>query len=225
LRSEKTITLSLDEWNVWRLSKYQNLPRATSWEPAPRVIEDEYDVADAVVLGNLLISILRRSDRVKIACLAQLVNVIAPIRAEVGHPAWRQTTFFPFSYTARYGRGKVLTTRIDSAKIKSEKYGEVNTVDSVVTYDEATDTAAIFLVNRSLTDSHSTDIDLAGFKDITILEQATLTDSNLKKTNTLATGEQVKPDTKITSSVTGNTISISLAPASWQMVRVSLKKD
>jgi alpha-N-arabinofuranosidase len=90
---------------------------------------------------------------------------------------------------------------------------------------EATNTAAIFLVNRSLTDSHSTDIDLAGFKDITILEQATLTDSNLKKTNTLATGEQVKPDTKITSSVTGNTISISLAPASWQMVRVSLKKD
>ena len=225
IRSDKTMTLSLDEWNVWRLSKYQNLPRAKTWEPAPRVIEDEYDVADAVVLGNLLISILRRSDRVKIACLAQLVNVIAPIRAEVGHPAWRQTTFFPFSYTARYGRGKVLTTRIDSGKIKSEKYGDVNTVDSVVTYDEATGTAAIFLVNRSLTETNSTDIELAGFKDIELLEQATLTDSNLKKTNTLATGEQVQPDTKITATVSGKTISISLAPASWQMVRVSLKKD
>ena len=94
-----------------------------------------------------------------------------------------------------------------------------------MTYDEATGTAAIFLVNRSLTETNSTDIELAGFKDIEILEQATLTDSNLKKTNTLATGEQVKPDTKITATVSGKTVSISLAPASWQMVRVSLKKD
>jgi alpha-N-arabinofuranosidase len=110
-------------------------------------------------------------------------------------------------------------------KIESEKYGDVNTVDSIVTYDEATNTAAIFLVNRSLTETHLSEIYLAGFKDITILEQATITDSNFKKSNTLATGEQVKPDKKITSSVSGNTISISLSPVSWQMVRVSLKKD
>jgi len=224
LRSNKTITLSLDEWNVWRLSKYQNLPRATTWDLAPRVIEDEYDVADAVVLGNLLISILRRSDRVKIACLAQLVNVIAPIRAEVGHPAWRQTTFFPFSYTARYGRGKVLATGIDSSKIKSETYGDVSTVDSVMTYDESTKTGAIFLVNRSLTSAETTEIQLSGFKDIDILEQATVTDQNLKKTNTLQNGEQVTPDKKITAVSSGNSISVQLPPASWQMVRVTLNK-
>ena len=98
LRSKKTITLSLDEWNVWRLSEYMGMERPKTWEIAPKVIEDEYNVADALVVGNLLISILRRSDRVKMACLAQLVNVNAPIRTEPDKAAWRQTTFFPFAY-------------------------------------------------------------------------------------------------------------------------------
>lgn len=82
LRSSKTVNLSLDEWNVWNLSKFQAIDRPKEWLPAQRIIEDEYSFKDAVVVGNLLISILRRSDRVKMACLAQLVNVIAPIRAE-----------------------------------------------------------------------------------------------------------------------------------------------
>ena len=223
-RSDKTITLSLDEWNVWNLSEYQNLPRAKTWEPAPHVIEDTYDVADAVVLGNLMISILRRSDRVKMACLAQLVNVIAPIRAEVGHPAWRQTTFFPFSYTARYGHGKTLMTRIDSPKIATEKFGTVNAIDAVTTYDAANKAAAIFLVNRSLTDTHTTEIELAGFSDLKVIEQVTLTDKDLTKTNTLETGEQVKPVSAITATVSGTKVSITLPPASWQMVRLSLKQ-
>ncbi len=76
---------------------------ATEWPVAPRVIEDEYNVADAVVVGNLLISLLRHSDRVTAACQAQLVNVIAPIRTEPGGPAWRQTIFHPFALTSRAG--------------------------------------------------------------------------------------------------------------------------
>jgi alpha-N-arabinofuranosidase len=223
-RSKKTITLSLDEWNVWNLSEYQKMPRPKTWEPAIHLIEDEYDVADAVVLGNLMISILRRSDRVKLACLAQLVNVIAPIRAEVGHPAWRQTTFFPFSYTARYGRGKVLKTRIDSPMITTDKFGSVTALDAVTTYEESNNSAAIFLVNRSLTDTHTTEIELAGFSNLKVIEQVTLTDKDLTKTNTLATGEQVKPLSAITAIVSGTKVSLTLQPASWQMVRLSLEQ-
>jgi alpha-N-arabinofuranosidase len=126
LRSKKTITLSLDEWNVWNLSKFQAMERPKEWLPAQRVIEDEYTFKDAVVLGNLLISILRRSDRVKMACIAQLVNVIAPIRAEANQPAWRQTTFFPFAYTSRFGRGKTLITRVESSQIDSPRFGRCN---------------------------------------------------------------------------------------------------
>ena len=223
-RSEKTITLSLDEWNVWRLSEYSQLPKPTEWEIAPRVIEDEYTVADAVVVGSLLISILKHSDRVKMACQAQLVNVIGPIRVEKGHPAWRQTIFFPFAYTAKYGNGTALVSKVNSPMIETKKYGSVSALDAVTTYDAANNCAAIFLVNRSLTETHTTEIELAGFSDLSVIEQVTLTDKDLTKTNTLETGEQVKPVSAITATVSGTKVSITLPPASWQMVRLSLKQ-
>ena len=72
---------------------------------AAACIEDHYNVADAVVVGSLLITLLRHSDRVTAACQAQLVNVIAPIMTEPGGPAWRQTIFHPFALTARLAKG------------------------------------------------------------------------------------------------------------------------
>jgi alpha-N-arabinofuranosidase len=97
LKSKKKLKISFDEWNVWYHSRFEATPQTSEWPVAPRVIEDEYNVADAVVVGNLLISLLRHSDRVTAACQAQLVNVIAPIRSEPGGPAWRQTIFHPFA--------------------------------------------------------------------------------------------------------------------------------
>ena len=79
-------------------------PAPQRWSFAPRLLENVYSVTDAVVVGSLLISLLNHSDRVAAACLAQLVNVIAPIMTEPGGPAWRQTTFHPFALTARHGR-------------------------------------------------------------------------------------------------------------------------
>ena len=85
LKSKKKIQISFDEWNVWYQSRY-DAAQETEWQVAPRVIEDHYNVADAVVVGSLLISLLRHSDRVTAACQAQLVNVIAPILTEPGGP-------------------------------------------------------------------------------------------------------------------------------------------
>ena len=65
-------------------------------------------MADALAFGGLCISLLNHADRIKAACLAQLVNAIAPIMTETGGPAWRQTIFYPFAQMSRYGRGKVL---------------------------------------------------------------------------------------------------------------------
>ncbi len=107
-RSKKKMRLSFDEWNVWYLKEHQEREAAAEvsreWSHAPRLLEDVYTVADAVVVGNLLMTLLKHSDRVTSASLAQLVNVIAPIMTEPGGPAWRQTTFFPFSITSRRGR-------------------------------------------------------------------------------------------------------------------------
>ena len=223
-RSEKTITLSLDEWNVWRLSEYSALPRPKNWEIAPKLIEDEYNVADALVVGNLLISILRRSDRVKMACLAQLVNVIAPIRTEPDKAAWRQTTFFPFAYTAKYGRGTTLSTRIEANKIETKKFGAVDSVDAITTYDASTNQLAIFLINRSLTDAQETSIKLAGFKVKEVLDQVTLDEKDLSKTNNYQNSEAVAPRKDKSATITSTGVEVALPPASWQVINLLVEE-
>jgi alpha-N-arabinofuranosidase len=114
LGDPKRMSLSFDEWNVWSIEKHRALGRLKGWPVAPRIIEDEYTVTDAVVVGSLLISLLRHSDRVTAACLAQLVNVIAPIRTEPGGASWRQTIFHPFAITSRHAAGTVL--RLDPVR-------------------------------------------------------------------------------------------------------------
>ncbi len=98
------------------------------WQHAPRLIEDDYTVADAVVSGRYLISLLNHADRVSVACQAQLANVIAPIRTEPGGPAWRQTIFYPFAHAARLARGLALQLPITSPSVAAPRYGLVPAV-------------------------------------------------------------------------------------------------
>ncbi len=102
--SDKTVNLSFDEWNIWFHSNEQD-KQIEKWQVAPPLLEDIYNLEDAVVLGDLLITLINNSDRVKIACLAQLVNVIAPIMTETGGRIWAQTIFYPFMHTSQRGRG------------------------------------------------------------------------------------------------------------------------
>ena len=105
--SEKTINLSFDEWNIWFHSKGKEFDK---WGVAPAILEDIYTFEDALLIGCMLITLQKNCDRVKIACLAQLVNVIAPIMTENGGTAWVQTIFYPFMYSSLNGRGCALQT-------------------------------------------------------------------------------------------------------------------
>ncbi|MBA8815197.1 alpha-N-arabinofuranosidase [Microbacterium halimionae] len=149
---EKPIGISVDEWNVWNQTRWNEVdkPRAFTgdWPVAPRLIEDDYTVTDAVVVGSLLITLLKHAEHVSMANLAQLVNVIAPIRTEPGGPAWRQTTFFPFQLTAAAARGNVIALDVQSPRITTARFGEVDAVDAVATIDG--DDVALFFVHRSL---------------------------------------------------------------------------
>ena len=146
--SSKQIGIAFDEWNVWYQSRFndEGLPRVTE---AGRLLEDDYSALDAVVVGDLLISLLNHADRVRIACLAQLVNVIAPIRTEGGGAAWRQPTFHPFAAVTAAARGVVLDSEVESATMHTERYGEVPTVTAAATHDPETGAWSVFLTNRS----------------------------------------------------------------------------
>ena len=218
-RSDKVMQLSLDEWNVWYLSRLLARPAPTEWEQAPRLSEDDYTVADAVVVGNLLVSMLRRADRVKMACLAQLVNTIATIRADPGTPAWRQTTFYPFSLTARHAQGDVLTTRVTSTPLETTKHGTVAQLDAVATVDGSS--VALFLVNRSAGESVDVAVDLRGFGPYEVVEHVVLSDPDPMRTNTPEQPNSVVP-VPGASRVEGGKLVVTMPAVAWSMVRLEL---
>ncbi|MFC5788752.1 alpha-N-arabinofuranosidase [Agromyces tardus] len=216
--SEKTINISFDEWNVWYLSRFQNVDRIEgldNWPVAPRLLEDVYSVADAVVFGNLMISLIRHADRVTSASLAQLVNVIAPIMTEPGGPAWRQTTFFPFSITSRLAQGEALELKLDAPTYRTAEYGEVPLVDAVATHDADAGRSAVFLVNRSQDEAVTLTVDIAALGDASVLEAHTLADDDVYAKNTLAEPERVAPRRNDSVRIEGGELTITLPPVSW----------
>jgi len=216
--SDKTINISFDEWNVWYIDRYQNVDRIEgidNWPVAPRLLEDVYSVADAVVFGNLLISLMRHADRVTSASLAQLVNVIAPIMTEPGGPAWRQTTFFPFALTSRLATGEALEVRLETETYRTEAYGEVGLVDAVATYDANDGSTAVFLVNRSQHEAAEVTIDVRALGAVRVLGAETLSDDDVTATNTLENPNRVGMRSNSTPVVAGDEVTITLPPVSW----------
>jgi alpha-N-arabinofuranosidase len=219
--SKKSINISFDEWNVWYISRYHDVDKITGlddWPVAPRLLEDSYSVVDAVVFGNLLISLIKHADRVTSASLAQLVNVIAPIMTEPGGDSWRQSTFFPFAITSRLAVGSALELKLDTDVHDTALYGEVATVDAVATHDTATGTTAIFLVNRSLDAATTVTIDVSHLGNVSIAETHTLADDDIYAANTLAHQDRVGVRPNETARITDGTLTIELPAVSWTAI-------
>jgi alpha-L-arabinofuranosidase len=219
LKSDKKINISFDEWNVW----YQDAPtgeRDEPWAVAPRQLENVYSTMDAVVFGSLMITLLRRCDRVTAACLAQLVNVIAPIMTEPDGPAWRQTTFFPFAEASKYGRGKVLRVNADSPAFETEKYGTVDALHSVAVANED-GTFTVFAVNRDLESPLTLEIDLGSLGGLSDLNCSTLTDEDPDAKNTLAEPTRVAPVANGDITVKDSVAYVELPAMSWNTIRIA----
>ena len=149
-RSRKRIGLSVDEWNVWHQQANPHHTDVTgAFKRAPALAEDDHSVADALVVGCLLITLLRHADRVRIGCLAQLVNVIPPMRTLDGGPAWRQTSFYPFMHAARFGRGTVLRLEPAAPTYDVDGEGAVAALEATAVLDAAGGSLTLFAVNRT----------------------------------------------------------------------------
>jgi alpha-N-arabinofuranosidase len=216
-RSRRRINLSFDEWNLWYESRFAGQENL-DWARAPRLIEDEYTVEDAVVLGNLLMSLLRHSDRVTIACLAQLVNVIAPIRTEPDTGAWRQTIFHPFALTARHARGEVLRVEPVSPSLHSTTIGDVDAVDVTATRDPETGEMTIFAVNRDDRQAATLQLRLVG-DEHEVVEHVVLGGQDLLATNSRTAQRRVEPRSSTRHFVEPTGLSAELPPVSWSMIR------
>lgn len=219
-RSNKQIDLSFDEWNVWFHSHEEEKDR-TPWQIAPPQLEDVYTFEDALVVGCMLISLLKHADRVKIGCLAQLVNVIAPIMTETSGPAWAQTIYYPYLHASRYGRGKVLQSLITSEKYDGRNYTDVPYLESVAVWHEEKEEITLFAVNRAQDDELLLTIKMLDLHDYKLKEHITMSGFCPKAVNTAQNPDAVIPSRIKTKAVTDNgQLQIKIPALSWNVIRL-----
>jgi alpha-N-arabinofuranosidase len=222
-RSDKQVYISFDEWNVWYHSKKQDkkiLEGNDGWPFAPPLLEDIYNFEDVLQVGLILNTFIRRSNVVKIACMAQLVNVIAPIMTVPNGPAWRQTTYYPYLFASVHGRGKALDLKIDSPTYRSDVAGEVAYVDVAAVHDEDAGQVAFFAVNRHASEAIDLDISLEGFGAASIAEHQVMTHDDLKAVNSAENPDNVVPEPGSGAAIRNGKLSLSLPLYSYQMIRI-----
>ncbi|MFT8650366.1 MAG: alpha-L-arabinofuranosidase C-terminal domain-containing protein [Bifidobacterium psychraerophilum] len=221
LKSKHSVAISFDEWNVW----YQDAEPSRSpeglgnWPLAPHLLEDTYTAIDAVVFGDLLITLLKNADRVRAASLAQLVNVIAPIMTEPGGPAWKQTIFHPFAMTARLAKdGTVFDAQQVSQQHETAKYGLVDTVNAVSVLGRD-GSISVFVVNRSLHDDAEFSVKLPD-GDFTRVEMSTLHEDDVLAANTRESQNRVVLHNNADARIKDGVVKVTLPPASWSAIVV-----
>ncbi|MFC7494941.1 MULTISPECIES: alpha-N-arabinofuranosidase [unclassified Nocardioides] len=222
LKSRHRLRVAVDEWNVWRHAEFGG-EASLDWAENRPLIEDTYDVTDAVVVGGLLLTLLRHADRVGIACQAQLVNVIAPIRTEPGGPAWRQTTFHPFAQAARHARGDVLRVEPVVPTYDTAAHGDVPLVDAVATHDEDTGALTLLAVNRSTSEPVDLTALVRGFPGHRVVEATTIAPrpgAGIETVNTAAAPDAVAPVANPDVRLEDGTLSARLPAVSWNVIRL-----
>lgn len=219
-RSKKRLNLAFDEWNVWFHSTEADR-ELEPWSEAPPQLQDVYTLEDALVVGCMLISLLKHADRVKIACLAQLVNVIAPIMTENGGSAWRQTIFWPFLHASAYGRGTALNLAVESPWYDTNEFGEVPLLEAAATLNEDDGSLTIFAVNRDQEEQLPLEGDVRSFADYEVIQHLVLEHKDPKATNTAKHPNNVTPHKAGNTAVQDGRLTALLPQLSWNVIRLS----
>jgi len=219
-RSKKTINLSFDEWNVWYHS-HEADKKIERWSIAPHQLEDVYNFEDALLVGGMLITLLKHADRVKMACLAQLVNVIAPIMTSNQGGAWRQTIFYPFMHVSRYGRGYSLKPIVHAPVYDSKDYTDVPVLEAIAVFNEEKDELVIFAVNRDMEDTLAFECDARGFDNYRVVEHIVYENDGVYAVNTEDKPYNVIPHNRGNARVNDGIVEAALPKLSWNVIRLA----
>jgi alpha-L-arabinofuranosidase len=218
-RSPKRIMLSFDEWNVW----YRTRDRATrtkpGWPEAPAILEELFTMEDALVFGAALLTLINRCDRVKAACVAQLVNVIGLIMTETGGRAWRQPIFYPFQHAAQWARGTVLDMRLSCGTFVTGDGERFPDLVSAAVLAEDGNSLALFCVNRNFEDAIDVEVNLRGLELGDFIESRVLRSDDLNATNTADNPKRVRPEKGPAATMRDDIWHIAVPPASWSVFR------
>jgi alpha-N-arabinofuranosidase len=207
--SRKRLWLSFDEWNVWYRARVYDGKRAA----APHLLEEVYNLEDALLVGGLLNSLIRHAGRVRVACLAQIVNVIAPLLTNQTQ-VLRQSIYYPYAWALKHARGLVLDLLFESETYEVPQFGAVPYVDVVASFDPGTGRRCVLALNR----------DLKGDRELTVHWQdsgpsravtcETLTGSDLKAANSFDQPRRVVPQA-LEPPAPGSKMTLKLPPRSY----------
>jgi alpha-N-arabinofuranosidase len=201
MRSNKTLWLSFDEWNVWYRARSGTAVDGQR-QVAPHLLEEIYNLEDALLVGGLLNTLIRRSDRVRVACLAQLVNVIAPIMTNE-NGLFRQTIYYPYAWALEHARGKALELAVTSPAYevpvagrpaaRSHENMSVPYLDVAGTIDVENKTASLFVLNRDLEKARDLELVWHETTPTRVNTCQVLTGSDLKAENGFDAPDRVVP--------------------------------
>lgn len=223
-RSSKQLNICFDEWGVWSIpdKEVQAKVEQDPWQIAPAISEQIYTMEDALLFAEMLMNLMRFSDRIKIACQSLLTNISACIMTERGGDAWVQPIYYPFSWMATYGRGTVMETKSAGPCYATDAFAKVPYVDHVVVYNEQESELAVFLVNRT-ENKTETELTFQMFDLGGVLESSVLCHPDKKATN-LVQHDCVTPKEISNWSLKDGCLCCEMEPLSFQMIRIVVRK-
>jgi alpha-N-arabinofuranosidase len=215
--SSKKLWLSFDEWNVW-YHKRSAADMNGNKQLAPHLLEEVYNLEDALLVGGLLNTLIRNADRVKIACLAQLVNVIAPIMTNASGLV-RQTIYYPYSWALQFARGRVLSLLVESPTYSVSKMGEVPYIDVAGTVSPEDGKLSLFVLNRDLVKSRQIEINWEDRTPGRVVSSILLTGDDLKASNTFDTPKRVVPQDFEKPSTSGGRTTLEMPARAYAVIQ------
>jgi alpha-N-arabinofuranosidase len=199
-KSPKRLWLSFDEWNVWYRARgglFANGQRKF----APPLLEEVYNLEDALLVGGFLNSLLRQAERTRVGCLAQIVNVIAPLMTNATS-VLRQTIYYPYAWALKYAHGRVLDLRVESETYPIKAQGlrpdfarddQVPYLDVTATLDPRNGQLCLLMLNRDLQNERELTVDCRDLTPTRVIASETLTGADLKAANTFERPTLVVP--------------------------------
>ena len=217
MRSKHDVYLSWDEWNVW----YKDRSSHGNWTEAPHLSEEVYNLEDALVVAQWMNVFLRKSDVLKIACLAQIVNVISPITT-TRDGLLKHTTYYPIMLFSRMASGNALDVAVKAPLVETREFGDVPVLDVASSHNMETGTSAIFIVNRSQTDSVTVDVRWQALTPTRVTSAHQIAGTDPKAVNSFENPEHIVARSIKTPSISDSTMTLNLPPLSFTAIEVAM---
>ncbi len=219
-RSKRNVYLSWDEWNVWYKATNPSDIQG-NWTEAPHLIEEVYNLEDALVVAQWMNVFLRKSDVLKIACLAQIVNVIAPILT-TRDSLLKQSIYYPFMLFSQLAHGAALDVLVKAPLYETKRFGAMPLLDVSSSYDEANNTQAVFIVNRSQTDSLPAELHWQDRAPKRVISAHQLSGTDPKAANSFENPNQVVASRITAPEIDNKSARLNLPPLSFTALEVEL---